>query len=144
MPLIYFNCPEGTFNQQAKTKMANELTKIALDIEKLPKTDFVKSTCWIYFNDYSKENVYHGGSNAGTSVISLEVNAFKGGLDQTQKKDFIIQFTNCIHKYAGLDTNEVSPVYIIFRDVETYNWGVFGNTIQLEDLKNAPVNAKPV
>ena len=144
MPLIYFNCPEGTFNQQVKTKMASELTEIALDIEKLPKTDFVKSTCWIYFNEYSKKNVYHGGSNTGTNVISLEVNAFKGGLDKVKKKEFISKITSTIHSYLDLKEDVLTPVYIIFRDIETQDWGVFGNTIELKDLKNPSINTPAI
>ena len=144
MPLIYFNCPEGTFNQKARTKMANELTEIALEVEKLPQTDFVRSTCWIYFHEYPKAAIYHGGSNKGANVISLEVNAFKGGLDKEQKQELITRFTNCIHKYNGLEKDAFSPVYIIFRDIEPRDWGVFGKTIQLADLHNPPADAKPI
>ena len=144
MPLIYFNCPQKTFTPEINDILAEQLTTIALKVENLPDTDFVKSTCWIYFNEYPRENVYHGGFNKGTHVISLEINAFKGGLDRAQKKEFIVRFTNCIHKYAGFDSDQLSPVYIIFRDIETQNWGVLGNIIQLEDLKNPPDNAKPI
>ena len=144
MPLIYFNCPENIFSQETKDKMANELTDIALRIEKLPDTNFVKSTCWIYFKEYPKENIYHGGANTGTNVISLEVNAFKGGLYKAQKKEFISKFTSIIHTYLSLDENALTPVYIIFRDIATRDWGVFGNTIKLSDLHHPPVDAEPI
>ncbi|MFI2744543.1 4-oxalocrotonate tautomerase family protein [Zhouia sp. PK063] len=144
MPLIYINCPKGTFSHNAKTKMANQMTEMALEVEKLPKTAFIKSTCWIYFNEYPKENIFHGGYNTGTNVVSLEVNAFKGGLTTIQKKVFIKKFTDCIHYYMGLNEDVLTPVYIIFRDVEAESWGVFGDTIQLSDLHNPPTNAKPI
>ena len=144
MPLIYFNCPEKTFSAESKETMAKELTAIALEVEKLPDTDFVKSTCWIYFNEFPKHNIYHGGSNTGTNVISLEVNAFKGGLDKEQKKEFITKFTACIHKHANFNIDKPSPVYILFRNVETWDWGVFGSTIRLRDLHSPPAEAKPI
>ena len=42
MPLIYFNCPEKTFLPEIKDTLAEELTAIALKVEKLPDTDCKK------------------------------------------------------------------------------------------------------
>lgn len=44
MPLIYVNCPEGTFSATAKNELAEKLTTSALRIENLPETSFVRST----------------------------------------------------------------------------------------------------
>jgi phenylpyruvate tautomerase PptA (4-oxalocrotonate tautomerase family) len=144
MPLIYLNCPKETFSAKAKNELAEHLTNIALEVEGLPKTPFVKSTVWIYFNEYPPENVYHGAVNTGTKVISLEINAFKGGLDVEQKKKIIEKFTESIRKHAEIKAKYRVPVYIIFRDVPESDWGVFGGTIRLEDLKNPPINAEVI
>lgn len=144
MPLIYVNSPASTFSDEARDVLAEELTMAALESEGLPTTPFVKSTTWIYFRDYPVTHVYHGGKPGGTKVISLEVNAFQGGLDAVAKENLISRFTSAIRKHAGIAEGELVPVYIILRDVSTIDWGVFGDTISLDALRNPPADAKPV
>ena len=45
---------------------------------------------------------------------------------------------------AGIAEKDLAPVYIVLRDVSTIDWGVFGDTITLNDLRNPPADAKPV
>lgn len=144
MPLIYVNCPENTFSAAAKDALAEELTNLALTIEQLPDTPFVRSTVWIYFREYPAGTVYHGGKPAGTKVISLEVNVFSGGYDSSTKKELIQRFTEAIRPHAGIAGGSLVPVYILFRDVPEADWGVFGTTITLRDLHNPPAGAPAV
>ena len=141
MPLIYVNCPENTFSAAAKDALAEELTSIALAVEGLPDTPFVRSTVWIYFREYPAATVYHGGKSAGTKVISLEVNAFQGGHDAASKQELIRRFTQAIGQHTGIPAADLVPVYILFRDVPAADWGVFGTTITLSDLHNPPAGA---
>ena len=144
MPLIYVNCPEATFSASSKDALAEELTSLALAIERLPDTPFVRSTVWIYLHEYPAATVYHGGKSAGTKVISLEVNAFQGGHDVASKQALIQKFTESIRRHAGITQGDLVPVYIIFRDVPESDWGVFGATITLKDLHNPPAGAAAI
>ena len=146
MPLIYINAPLNTFDDEQRDSLADELTTIALDSEHLPSTPFVRSTTWIYFNELPASQVYNGGKKGGTKIISLEVNAFEGGLEDRDKKVLIERFTQAIKKYSvHVGNNDYpTPVYIILRDVKDTNWGVFGERITLDALRNPPADAKPV
>lgn len=144
MPLIYINYPAGTFSKEKQNGLADKLTTIALDAEQLPDTPFVRSTTWIYFREYAEGMVYHGGKTEGRNVISIEVNAFKGGFDTAAKQKLFAGFTEAIREAAGLGTDDLVPVYIVLRDVPPENWGVFGQTISLNDLRHPPENAEPV
>ncbi|MBO1329337.1 tautomerase family protein [Acetobacter suratthaniensis] len=144
MPLIYINAPVGTFEPAKRDDLADTLTTIALDAESLPNTPFVRSTTWIYFRDYDDGTVYHGGKPSGRKVISIEVNAFQGGLDVMAKKKLISGFTGAIAKALGLKQADLVPVYIVLRDVPTIDWGVFGKTITLDDLRNPAADAAPI
>jgi len=144
MPLIYINAPAGTFQQEERDALADKLTTIALDSENLPNTPFVRSTTWIFFKDYDEGAVYHGGKPGGTRVIGIEVNAFQGGLDALAKEKLITEFTGAIRQCLGLADDAIAPVYIILRDVPTIDWGVFGATISLRDLRDPAPDAKPV
>jgi phenylpyruvate tautomerase PptA (4-oxalocrotonate tautomerase family) len=144
MPLIHVICPIGTFLKSARDALAEELTEIALDCEQLPATSFVKSTLWITFDELPSENVYHGGKPGGTKVIAVEVNAFEGGLDDAAKQGLIERFTAAIRKHAGIAQDAVAPVYILFRDVQASDWGVFGRRITLDDIRTPDPAAKPI
>jgi len=144
MPLMYVNAPEGTFSDTARDALAEELTVIALESEKLPMAPFDKSTTWIYFNTFAPGRVYHGGQPGGTKVISLEINAFRGGLDEAAKLSLYKRFTQVIRKRAGIPDNALAPVYIVLREVEPQNWGVFGGTTKIEELRTPHSDLPPI
>ncbi len=60
MPLIYITYPTGMLSHAVRDTLAEELTNIALDCEKLPASPFVKSTTWIYFHELPSGHVYQG------------------------------------------------------------------------------------
>ncbi len=144
MPLIYINYPKGAFPENALDSLVDEITTIAGECEKLPKTPFVRSTTWAYVKEYSPEAVYHGGKPGGTKVISFEVNAIYGGFDAEAKKELIARFTSAVKKHAGIPAEERAPVYILIREVPAQNWGWAGEPIVLDALRNPPADAKPV
>jgi phenylpyruvate tautomerase PptA (4-oxalocrotonate tautomerase family) len=144
MPLIYITSPSGTFPDGVRDALAEELTVTALEAEKLPTTGFDKSTTWIYFVDVPPTKVFHGGQPSGTRVVSVEVNCFQGGLNQEAKDQLYKQFTNAIAKHAGFDPGERVPVYVVLREVDPRNWGVFGGRTSIEELRVAHPELAPI
>jgi phenylpyruvate tautomerase PptA (4-oxalocrotonate tautomerase family) len=144
MPLIHVHAPSGTFSPAARDLLAEELTVIALESEGLPMAPFVKSTTWIYFHELPPAAVYHGGQPGGTKVISVEINAFEGGLDTPAKLSLYKRFTDAIRRHAGIPEDTRAPVYIVFREVTPINWGVFGGTTRIEELRVAHPDEAPI
>ena len=144
MPLIHVNMPSGTFSSAARDLLAEDLTVIALESEKLPMAPFDKSTTWIYFHELPPERIYHGGQPGGTKVISIEINCFEGGLDETAKLSLYKRFTDAIRKHAGIPKDARAPVYIVLREVQPINWGVFGGTTRIEELRVAHPDEAPI
>lgn len=144
MPKINLKCVTGTFSKEEKTGLAEELTSIAVELEQLPDTPFVRGNVWIYIEDYPLDSVFHGGKSGGAKIISIEVNALKGGLDTESKKLMIERFTDAVRKYAGIAEGQVAPVYIVIRDIEESDWGIFGKTTTLHSLRNPPSGSVPL
>jgi phenylpyruvate tautomerase PptA (4-oxalocrotonate tautomerase family) len=144
MPLIHISAPSGTFSNTARDDLAEELTVTALECEKLPMTPFDKSTTWIYFHESPPELIYHGGKPGGTKVIAIEVNAFEGGLDEPAKLDLYKRFTDVIRKHASIPKQARAPVYIVLREVKPINWGVFGGTTRIEELRIPHPDEAPI
>jgi phenylpyruvate tautomerase PptA (4-oxalocrotonate tautomerase family) len=144
MPLIHVTAPTGTFTDVARDRLADDLTTISLTHEGLPQTPFVRSTVWIYFHEPEPTRVYHGGRPGGTPVITVEINAFRGGLDAPAKQAIIHDVTVTIVRAAGLPLLAPAPVYVVFRHVDADDWGVFGSTTTLAELRNPDPDAPPL
>jgi phenylpyruvate tautomerase PptA (4-oxalocrotonate tautomerase family) len=130
--------PTTTFSAQAKDALAQDITREGLAAERLPDTLFVRSTAWIYMNEYPAGAVYHGGKPGGTKIISLEVNVAEGALDEKAKVALLASITAAVRKHAGLAPDALAPVYVIIREVQGSCWGFFGKPGSLDDLLHPP------
>lgn len=144
MPVIHLTTPAGTFTNERRDELAEQLTTIVLTREGLPLIDFVRSTAWIYMHELSPAHVYHGGQSDGSPVTTVEVNAFDGGLDDTAKQGIINDFTDAITRAAEFPDSRSAPIYVIFRDIRPTDWGVFGTTITLNALHHPSPDAPPI
>jgi phenylpyruvate tautomerase PptA (4-oxalocrotonate tautomerase family) len=135
MPLIHVLAPSGTLSSAVRDSLAELLTVTALECEGLPMTPFDKSTTWNYFHEVPPALVYHGGLPGGTKVIAIEINAFEGGLDEPAKLVLYQRFTEIIRGHVGIASHARVPVYIVLREVKPVNWGVFGATTRIEELR---------
>jgi phenylpyruvate tautomerase PptA (4-oxalocrotonate tautomerase family) len=138
------NYSEGAFSQKSLHALAEEMTTIGVECERLANTPFVRSTTWIYAHEHPVQTVFVGGKSMGTKVVSLEVNVFEGGLDDHAKNQLIERLTSAIRNHGGIKPDTRVPVYIVIREVAPSNWGVFGDRITLESLRTPPADAKPV
>ena len=144
MPKIYMHYPSGAFSNAALQSLAEELTTAGLECEHLPNTPFVRSTVWIYMNEYQQDRVFVAGRLSRTPVISLEVNVFEDGLSDAAKGQIIQRFTDSVAKHLGLPEGQRCPAYVLIRESKASSWGVFGNRITLDSLRNPPADAVPV
>ncbi len=144
MPLIHVHAPSSAFTDTDRDALAEELTVIALESEKLPMEPFDKSTTWIYFHEPPPSHIYHGGKPSGTQVVSIEVNAFRGGLDDEAKRSLYRRFTDAVQIRAKMPSDTLAPVYIVLREIDPANWGVFGETTAIEELRVPHPDKPPI
>ena len=142
MPKMLVHAPRGVLDADARTHIATALTDLGLDCESLPKTDFVRSTVWIYFNEYAADAVFMAGRPATVPIISLQVYALAGGLDEAGKRRLIAGATDIFAPYTG--SRERIPVYVVIREVAESDWGLFGKTGSLEGLRAASADLPPL
>ncbi len=139
MPKIIIHAPEGTFDAEARAAVAAELTDFALDCEALPKSPFVKSTVWTYFNTCPADAVFMGEKPAYARIISAQVFVIAGGLDDEAKKRLIKGATEILGRHSGASGQ--LPVYIVLHEIPEINWGIFGQTADLAALRASPPDA---
>jgi phenylpyruvate tautomerase PptA (4-oxalocrotonate tautomerase family) len=136
MPKMIIHSPGGTFDATSREKLATALTELGLACESLPDTAFLRSTVWIYFNEYAADAVFMGGKPATAKVISMVIYVLEGGLDAEGKKRLISGATDLLGQHAGL--NGRVPAYVVIREVPESNWGIFGEQGSLSALHAMP------
>ena len=144
MPCIFLHYTEGTFEKDALDKLVAKITRCTAKLEKLPLTDFILSTTWVYCREYPKDMVYHGGKSGGNNIITLEVNVIQGGYSNSPKTELIKSATDAIEEHGNLPQGEPRRVYVVIREVEESNWGFDGQPIDLEMLRDPPKDASPL
>jgi len=139
MPKIIIHSPAGTFDSQARKDLAGEITHFALECEDLPKSPFVKSTVWLYFNEYAPDSVFMGEVPAYKPIITVQFYVIEGGLGNAEKQILIRGITEILGSYTA--GGEPVPAYIVIRDVPESNWGIFGKTADLAALRASAADA---
>ncbi|RKK05968.1 4-oxalocrotonate tautomerase [Pseudoroseomonas wenyumeiae] len=142
MPKMFIHAPEGTFDLDARTQVASELTELGLRCEAIPATAFVRSAVWLYFSDYPAGMVFSGGQQTSAKVMSLLVYVLEGGLDSQGKQALIAGATEILGRHAGIEGR--IPAYVCIREVPESNWGIFGAAGSLEALRASPEGAVPI
>lgn len=139
MPKIIIHAPESTFDADARAGVAAELTDFALGCEALPKSPFMKSTVWTYFNACEADAVFMGGERAYAKIISAQFFVIAGGLDEAAKKRLIAGATDILGRHSGASGR--MPVYIVLHEVPEINWGIFGQNADLAAMRASPPDA---
>lgn len=139
MPKILIHAPARAYDAIARRTIAGELTDFALDCEALPKSPFVKSTVWIYFNAYADDEVFMGDRPATLDVVSAQIFVIEGGLDADAKKRLIKGVTEIIAR--PLAPSDRPPVYIVIQEIPEIAWGIFGHNADLAALRASSASA---
>ena len=136
MPKIIIHAADGIFDPKARAALATELTDFALDCEALPKSPFMKSTVWTYFNTYPADAVFMGGAQAHAQIISVQMFVIAGGLDEKAKKKLIKGATEILGRHSTAHGGV--PVYIVLHEIPETDWGFLGEAADLDAMRASP------
>jgi 4-oxalocrotonate tautomerase family enzyme len=137
---MYLDSPSGTFSEDSLNALVENMTSIALKLEKIPETSFTRSMVWIYVSEFEPQMVYHAGRPGGTKLINLQINLVEGNYDDDRKKELISELTQAIAKAAGIAGEKLITISIILRECRAVNWGLGGAPIDVDALKHQGAN----
>lgn len=142
MPKMIIHSPEGTFDAPARQRAAAELSTLGLACEELPASPFVKSTVWIYFSEYAPDAVFMGDRPASRGIVTLQLYAIEGGLNDDGKRRLIEGATDIIGRHSG--AKAPVPAYVVIHEIEESDWGIFGKTADLAALRASAADAPSI
>ena len=136
MPKIVIHAADGTFEPAARAALAAELTDFALDCEALPKSPFMRSTVWTYFNSYPADALFMGGAQAQARIISAQLFVIAGGLGEDAKTRLIKGATEILGRHSA--ARGAVPVYIVLHAIPETDWGFLGEIADLAAMRASP------
>lgn len=117
MPLITVEYPAGQLSTAQKSSLAEDLTRVLLEIEGGGDTPFGRAGSWVRFRELAVGDWFVGGLNDGTYVSKsglFLVNIFvpEGLLDQANKSRAHKAANEAIAAAIGIDADETRSVWI--------------------------------
>jgi phenylpyruvate tautomerase PptA (4-oxalocrotonate tautomerase family) len=137
MPIMDLTYPAGTFDDDARTALADELTTVLLRAERAPNTDFFRSITWVYVHELPAGAVFAAGRPVAQPMFRLNVTVPQGALSERRKGELVTEATRTISKHAGLADEDGMRVWVLIREVPEGNWGAAGNVVRFEMLRQA-------
>jgi phenylpyruvate tautomerase PptA (4-oxalocrotonate tautomerase family) len=145
MPIIYLSFMEGAFTPGGLNSLAEQVTRDAIELEKLPfSNEWVRSTTLMFTRAYPEAHVYHGGKPGGNKFVTLDINVIQGGYSAATKTKLIKRVTDAIGEYGNLPKGEPRRVYVFIREVAEANLGFDGKNIDLQFLRDPLAGLEPL
>ena len=136
MPLIDVFYPAGTFTEEARTALAEELTTVMLRAERAPDTEFFRNITWVHLHEQPEGTMIAAGRPVAAPVFRIQPTVPKGALSERRKAELVAEATRVVSDAAGLSEADGLRVWVIINEVPDGNWGAGGQVVQFEQLRS--------
>jgi 4-oxalocrotonate tautomerase family enzyme len=134
MPLIDLTYPAGTFTDESRTALVDELTTVLLRAERAPDTAFFRSIAWVHVHELPDGCVLSAGRPVAEPTFRVQVTIPEGALSDRRKQEFVSEATRVVSEAAGLDAEDGLRVWVLIHEVPDGNWGAGGQIVRYADL----------
>lgn len=157
MPMVELTTTKGALDDDAKQRLAGELSTIALQLEAAPFYDFggephMQALSWCFVNE---QEVFVGGRHHPKPIYRVTVTIPAGApgvfgpLAERGRQKLRERVTAAVLAAEGSENTmvEAHRVWVHLRDIEDGHWGGFGEVFTLTDatrygLKNDEPGSK--
>jgi phenylpyruvate tautomerase PptA (4-oxalocrotonate tautomerase family) len=134
MPLIDLTYPAGTFTDDARTALVDELTTVLLRAERAPDTEFFRSIAWVHVHELPEGCVLAAGHPVAEPTFRIQVTIPEGALSDRRKQELVAEATRVVLDAAGLGQGDALRVWVLINEVPDGNWGAGGQIVRFADL----------
>jgi phenylpyruvate tautomerase PptA (4-oxalocrotonate tautomerase family) len=135
MPLIDLSYPAGTFTPDARTAVADELSKVLRRAERAPETEFFQNITWVNVHELPDGAFIAAGRPLSEPAFRIQVTVPEGALSDRRKAELVSEATRVVREAAGLSEADTLRIWVLINDVPSGNWGAGGQIVTIEDLK---------
>ena len=137
MPLLDVTYPQGALSEDARERLADELTAALLRAERAPDTEFFRSITWLYLHELPVHAVRRAGRPAEQPTFKVEATTPEGALSDRRRKEFVADATRAVREAAGIAEEDALRVWVLCHEVAEGSWGAAGQVVEFAALRAA-------
>ncbi|KLO46600.1 hypothetical protein ABW17_01730 [Mycobacterium nebraskense] len=137
MPMIDLTFVRGSVDDEALSRLTDELVTALLRAERAPDTPFLRDNTWVYLHALDAAELSVGGRGPGSPRFRVEVTVFAGALDKDRKEQLAADVHAAVCAAAGIEPQGARAfhVWTLIHEIPEGNWAGGGQVIYYQQVK---------
>ncbi|OBH47402.1 tautomerase family protein [Mycobacterium mantenii] len=137
MPMIDLTFVRGSVDEEALSRLADELVTVLLRAERAPDTPFLRDNTWVYLHAKDPTELSVGGRGPGAARFRIDLTVFEGALSKEPKEQLAADVHAAVCAAAGIDPQgqRAFHVWTLIHEIPEGNWAGGGNIIYYRQVK---------
>ena len=145
MPMIDLTFVRDSVDDEALSRLADELVTALLRAERAPDTPFLRDNTWVYLHPMAAAELSVGGRGPGTPRFRVVLTVFEGALDQHRKEQLASDVHAAVCAAAGIEPHgsRAFHVWTLIHEIREGNWAGGGRVIYGQQVKGLVAEDMP-
>ena len=137
MPMIDLTFVRGSVDDEALSRLTDELVTALLRAERAPDTPFLRDNTWVYLHGLDAADLSVGGRGPGAPRFRVDVTVFAGALDKDRKEQLAAEVHAAVCAAAGIEPQGARAfhVWTLIHEIPEGNWAGGGQVIYYQQVK---------
>ena len=137
MPMIDLTFVRGSVDDEALSRLTDELVTALLRAERAPDTAFLRDNTWVYVHAVDPADLSVGGRGPGAPRFRVDLTAFEGALSQDRKEQLAADVHAAVCAAAGIEPQGARAfhVWTLIHEIPEGNWVGGGQVIYYQQVK---------
>ena len=137
MPMIDLTYVRGSFDDEALSRLTDELVTVLLRAERAPDTAFLRDNTWVYLHALDPAELSVGGRGPGAPRFRVDLTVFEGALSRDRKEQLTADVHAAVCAAAGIEPqgSRAFHVWTLIHEIPEGNWAGGGRVIYYQQVK---------
>ncbi len=137
MPMIDLTFVRGSLDDEAMSRLTDELVTALLRAERAPDTAFMRDNTVVYLHPLEPADQLVGGRQPGAPRFRVDLTVFEGALSKDRKGQLAADVHVAICAAAGIDPSgpRAYHVWTLIHEIPEGNWAGAGKVIYYQQVK---------
>ena len=137
MPMIDLTFVRDSVDEQALSRLTDELVTALLRAERAPDTPFLRDNTLVYLHPMEPSELSVGGRGPGEPRFRVDLTIFAGALDKDRKEQLTADVHTAVCAAAGIEPQgpRAFHVWTLIHEIPEGNWGGGGKVIYYQQVK---------
>jgi phenylpyruvate tautomerase PptA (4-oxalocrotonate tautomerase family) len=137
MPMIDLTFVRGSVEDQALSRLTDELVTVLLRAERAPDTPFLRDNTLVDLHALEPAELSVGGRGPGEARFRVDLTVFEGALDKDRKERLTADVHAAVCAAAGIEPrgSRAFHVWTLIHEIPEGNWAGGGKVIYYQQVK---------